>query len=58
MEINWEQRRYETAKEIASHVVVNWRREASFADTGKIATYAIYVADSLIKELKALNESE
>lgn len=55
MEIDWEQRRYETAKEILSHLVGD---VGMFGEKDKMVVHSLYLADSLTRRLKALNESE
>ena len=47
VEINWEQRRYEIAKDVLSTLV----SDPNIADC-EIPSAAVYYADALIKELK------
>lgn len=50
--IDWEQRRYELAKDIIKAVVADDRG----GNSGAIAKYAVNCADALIKRLKEVND--
>lgn len=49
--IDWEQRRYELAKDIIKTVIADDRG----GNSGAIAKYAVNCADALIKRLKEVN---
>lgn len=51
-EIDWEQRRYEIAKELMKGFAANPHDQCVEASTGTLARWSVAGADELIKELK------
>lgn len=51
-EIDWEQRRYETARDIMASFTTNWRRDIAEWTPESRAEHAVRMADALIIELK------
>lgn len=51
-EIDWEQRRYEIAKDILKSLVADLVVESAVEDKERFSKYAINIADTLINKLK------
>ena len=51
-EINWEQRRYEIAKEVMKAFSSNSHDRIVYEDSNTLARWSVESADALIKELK------